>query len=201
MSYPLVSIGVDPDVHNCAVAVVKQYECGTIGFAVQVIREKRGKSRDASIAMLTDNVVFDTLRLTAVADVLAVEGQDARYTGSTCARPQDIVALALVSGACLATIPARLKLCPLPREWKATTRKDIKQRRILDRLEVPYTMKGGSVPYEQASEGSKKKYYPVPDNFEQYVIGDAKVNAGDWADLTDALGLAVWGLEKLRYST
>ncbi len=188
----MTSMGIDPDVHGCAVAMLDS----TNTLRVFVIRETRGKSRDAAISMITDNPAFSVVRHAYKPDVLTVEGQDARYTGTTCARPQDIVALALVTGACLASIPADVKYCPLPREWKATTRKDIKQRRIFKGLGIEFTMKGGRVPYEDAPENKKKNYYPVPLHPEKYTIG--KVNDGDWKDLADAVGLAVWGLEKFK---
>jgi hypothetical protein len=150
------------------------------GLQVQVVRQKELTGRDAAIALIQQQAFKGTVELWQP-DILVVEGQDVRYTGKTSyANPQDVANLSLIAGAALALSYAPKKYCPLPREWKGTVPKAIKQCRILDALGIKYEMKGGKDPY------------PVPVDFEQYCIG--KVNASDWQDLTDAAGLAAWGL-------
>jgi len=178
----MISIGIDPDVHTCAIACLIEHSEGT-EIAVRVVRNPHGKGREAALIMACD--VFEDYKGSEDIDVLTVEGQDVRYTGKTShANPQDVCNLSLITGAAYACIPAVVKYSPLPREWKGTVLKHIKQCRILDGLGIPYTMAGGTHPY------------PVPINFERYCVG--KVNATDWKDLTDALGLAAWGLAKCQ---
>jgi len=169
-------LGIDPDVHKCAFA----YLSGEGALLVQVVRQKELKARDAALALIQQPDFKEAVEFMQP-DILVAEGQDVRYTGKTSfANPQDVCNLSLISGAALAVSHAPKKYCPLPREWKGTVPKGIKQCRILAALGIEYEMKGGKDPY------------PVPVDFEQYCIG--KVNASDWQDLMDAVGLAAWGL-------
>ena len=183
----IVSIGIDPDVHKCAFAYVTKYPDGRKDLMVHVVRQKDGKRKEAAMSLIQQEefsrAVIGIPGINIFGDVLTVEGQDVRYTGKTSyANPQDVLYLAMIAGAAINESGAIRKYCPLPREWKATVRKDIKQKRILSSIGIEYDVRGGKSPY------------PVPRNFQKYAIG--KVNAGDWADLTDAVGLALWGLEK-----
>lgn len=183
------SLGIDPDVHGCAFAQIIEEDSGKRSLKVCVVRQKDGKGRDAALALIRQDafdIAVQGLTLDShYPDVLTVEGQDVRYTGKTSfANPQDVCNLSLISGAAIAYSVADTIYCPFPREWKGTVRKDVKQRRILSELGIRFTEYGGDHPY------------PVPVDFEQYCVG--KVNAGDWKDLTDAVGLASWGLEKYK---
>lgn len=179
------SVGVDPDVHACAFAQVCEMDDGEKVLRVWTVRQCEFKGREAAIATARNCRLSTGQAFTL--DVLTVEGQDVRYTGKTSyANPQDICNLALITGAVIALSNASVIYSPLPREWKGTVPKGIKQCRILDGLGINYTMHGGKDPY------------PVPVDFEQYCVG--KVNASDWKDLTDAVGLAAWGLEKYKKS-
>jgi hypothetical protein len=174
------SLGIDPDVHKCAFAYLNMDG----KLQVRVVRQKELKGRDAAVALIQQQA-FKFAVECFHPDILVVEGQDVRYTGKTSfANPQDVCNLALITGAALALSYAPKKYSPLPREWKGTVPKGIKQCRILSALGIKYEMKGGKDPY------------PVPVDFEQYCIG--KVNASDWKDLTDAVGLAAWGLGKRK---
>ncbi len=178
----IISLGIDPDVHTCAVARITISKTD-LNISVWIVRNNKAKGREAALGMA--HTLFDTYLIAPLVDVLTVEGQDIRYAGKTNrANPQDLCNLALVTGAAYACIPARVKYSPLPSEWKGSVPKHVKQCRILDGLGIKYCMAGGN------------HLYPIPLNFEQYCVG--KVNAGDWKDLTDALGLAVWGLEKYK---
>lgn len=185
------SVGIDPDVHGCAFAYLTDDQ-GRLDLKVMVVRQKEGKGRDAALAIIRQDeflMSVDSYHCTTSEwmppDVLAVEGQDVRYTGRTSrANPQDVCNLSLISGAAIAASTAPVIYCPYPNAWKGNVRKDIKQKRILAALGIKYTMAGGKSPY------------PVPVNFKQYCIG--KVNSGDWKDLTDAAGLALWGLQKYK---
>ena len=171
-------LGIDPDVHKSAFA----YLSVEGALLVQVVRQKDGKGREAALALIQQAAFKEAVEFIQP-DIIVVEGQDVRYTGKTSfANPQDVCNLALITGAALALSYAPKKYSPLPREWKGNVPKGIKQCRILDALGIKYEMKGGKDPY------------PVPVDFEQYCIG--KVNASDWKDLNDAVGLAAWGLGK-----
>lgn len=183
------SIGIDPDVHNCAFAQITEYPDGRLDVKAYVVRQKDLTCRDAALALIQseefENAVHGVMDERKYPDIVVAEGQDVRYTGKTSyANPQDVCNLALISGAAIACSVADHRYCPLPREWKGTVRKDIKQQRILKSLGIKYEMKGG------------KKPYPVPLEPEKYSVG--KVNQSDWADLVDAIGLAVWGIQKFK---
>lgn len=184
----IVSIGIDPDVHNCAFARIVEVEGKIENIQVYVVRQKEGRAREAALALIQQTAFDDAVNgdfAYRTPEVLTVEGQDVRYTGATTrANPQDVCNLSLISGAAIGLSVANKTYCPMPHQWKRSVRKDIKQKRILKKLGIEYTMRGGKSPY------------PVPVDFEKYCIG--KVNAGDWKDLTDALGLAMWGLEKYK---
>jgi len=189
----ILSLGIDPDVHNCAFALITEGDPGKRSLKVSVVRQKEGKGRDAALALIRQDAFelavhgrfADEGGFNLFPDILTVEGQDVRYTGKTSfANPQDVCNLSLIAGAAVACSVADNIYCPYPREWKGTVRKDIKQRRILSGLGIKFTEAGGAHPY------------PVPVDFEQYCIG--KVNASDWKDLTDAAGLAAWGLGKTK---
>ena len=174
----MTSLGIDPDVHKCAFAYLNDKGA----LLVQVVRQKELKGREAAIALIRQQAFREAVEFMQP-DILVVEGQDVRYTGKTSyANPQDVCNLALITGAALALSCAPKKYSPLPREWKGTVPKGVKQCRILDSLGIDYELAGGKDPY------------PVPVDFERYCIG--KVNASDWKDLTDAVGLAAWGLVK-----
>lgn len=184
--HPLHSVGMDPDVHGCAFAYITEQLDGTLDLKVAVVRQKAGTRRDAALALIKQDAFGCAVHCPEedayFPEILTVEGQDVRYTGKTNANPQDVLNLALISGAAIGESVADAIYCPLPREWKGTVKKVIKQKRILSGLGIEYEMRGGKDPY------------PVPVNFKQY----GNVNAGDWKDLTDAVGLAVWGLEKFK---
>lgn len=146
------------------------------------LRQKELKGREAALALI-QTPEFKSAVTCYTPDIVVVEGQDVRYTGRTSfANPQDVANLGLITGAVITLSKASAVYSPLPREWKGTVPKGVKQCRILDALGIEYEMRGGQDPY------------PVPVDFEQYCIG--KVNASDWRDLTDAVGLAAWGLQK-----
>lgn len=189
LKYPLRSVGIDPDVHGCAFAYITEAADGSRNLKVKVIRQKEFTRRDAAIAIIQQDKFGMAVHCpdseAYFPEILTVEGQDVRYTGRTSrANPQDVLNLALIAGAAIGESVADAIYCPLPGEWKGSVRKDIKQKRILQALGIKYEMKGGKEPY------------PVPVNFQQYC--DGKVNAGDWKDLNDAVGLALWGLEKFK---
>ena len=182
--------GMDPDVHGCAFAYLTEWDDNTLSIKVRIVRQKEFKQRDAALALIRQDAFVDALYCPAddayFPDVFVAEGQDVRYAGKTSyANPQDVCNLSLISGAAILAADTEYSYCPLPREWKGTVRKDIHQKRILRKLGIDFTMKGGQKPY------------PVPVNFKQYCSG-GRVNAGDWQDLTDAVGLALWGLEKYK---
>jgi len=184
-----ISLGMDPDVHACAFAQVTETAPEKYDLKVYVVRQKEGKSREAALALIQQDAFEIAIHgpegCPSYPDILVAEGQDVRYAGQTSrANPQDVMSLAYISGAALAVSVSDTKYCPLPREWKGTVKKDIKQKRVLTALGIKYEMKGGKDPY------------PVPVDFQKYCVG--KVNAGDWKDLTDAAGLALWGLLKFK---
>lgn len=178
----ITSIGMDPDVHTCAFAWLLE-DKGTYELLATIVRQPELTGMASALKLVQTEKFKDLARIRSI--IFVAEGQDARYAGRTSyASPQDLLPLAAISGAAICLSTAQVIYNPLPREWKGTVRKDIMQKRILDRLGIKYEMHGGKQPY------------PVPVDYEKYCTG--KVNQGDWKDITDAVGLAFWGIEKYK---
>jgi len=174
---------VDPDLHTLSVAVLD--DDGVLE-GVYVAKHTGYKGCAAVVCILRElqriyylsNGVYDT------PFVLAVESQDSSYTGRTnLARVQDLVTLGHVSGGVVAHLRATRTYLVKPQRWKGSVPKGIHQKRVLRRLGIEYTMKGGKSPY------------PVPVDFKRY-DKTGNVNAGDWKDIVDSVGLAAYGRER-----
>ena len=176
---------VDPDTHALAFAYLGWEDGKVRSLKVRMLKiGKSVKHREAALAMCQHPDICEAIKeYNPVA--LVVEGQDSRYTGKTnAALTRDLLSLALVAGAVVGQAWTVEDIySPLPHAWKGSTPKKINQCRTLNRLGVKYTMKGGQDPY------------PVPMQHKRFCLSD-NINPGDWKDINDALGLALFGLDK-----
>jgi len=101
--------------------------------------------------------------------------------------PDDLIKLAFMAGGAAAYCidafgPIVPITVPLPKEWKGNVPKPIKQERILNKLGIPIAKR-------------MKTGCPVPDvNTGMHCKNMCMVNDGDWYDILDAAGLALWGI-------
>ena len=185
-------IGVDPDTTKLTAVIID--ESLTIERVCMVRAPKGVKGREAVVWIMAEGMIAlkECMRgfLHLNVHALAVEGQQVYASGSTGAKPQDIVQLASVAGGVYSMLYGvffpRQAYFPLPREWKGSIQKGTHQARLLKRLELPYRVMGG--------KGSE---YPVPvdaflERIQPLYRGTHKMNPGDWKDINDSLGLAVW---------
>ena len=175
-------VGVDPDLHNLSFAVLDGDE-----LKVYVVKHSGSKGLPAVVDILRElrKCRYLYASLTDKPYVLAVESQDSSYTGRTnAARVQDLVTLGHISGGVVAHLSeAQRTYLIKPQAWKGSVPKGIHQKRILRRLGIEFVMRGGKYPY------------PAPRQFRQYA-GYGKVNAGDWKDINDSVGLALYARDQ-----
>jgi hypothetical protein len=190
-----IFLGSDPDIHNLSIAAVNE-EGELLGL--WMIKEKnrykgqKGRESTRIMASLGAKKLMETITDEYIGTVsgIAVEGQNVAYTVGTGAKPQDIVDLAGTAGAILCLLgilnPDAETYYPAPSDWKGTIKKSIHQNRTMKKMGWLYVIKGG------------KKPYPVPDRcqYEDKVIGPDKINDGDWADVADSVGLALWARDE-----
>lgn len=174
---------VDPDIRNLSFGYLS-WEAGRF-HTLKVRCLKIGpslKGVDAAVAMCRHPGLSNAVN--SLKTLLVVEGQDTTYTGRTnTAKTSDLMGLSLVAGAVISQSESETVYHPTPHAWKGSVPKHINQTRTLSRLGIKYTMKGGKEPY------------PVPLQHERFCLED-NINPGDWKDINDALGMALWGLEK-----
>lgn len=185
-------VGVDPDTHNCAYAIVDSVKVVAVG----VIRQKHRKERQATLAMCA--AVAEHLRARAdggmwplPAEVLgfAVEGQELYLKGPTRTKdPRDILFLAPVAGAMIQALtfmhPEAVQMFPSPGKWKGSLAKKVHQVHVCKRAGWRCRL----------SSNGKDAYCvpePVPD-----VPGAKDLGQSDWKHVLDAVGLAQWARDQ-----
>lgn len=188
----MLTLGIDPDLHNTAVALVRD---GRVEY-VEVIRvDKKLKDADAVKAMCIEigrwernEPLFDPESVMGIAlDALVVEGQEL-YRGQT-GNPADILRVGQVAGAAVGCFSGDLHYMagqaylPQPKEWKGNVPKKIHQARICKRLNWPCDARAD---------------YVVPRTGEVCGLPDISrhLKAADWKHVMDAIGLALWGEEQ-----
>ena len=182
--------GIDPDTHCLSFAYL-DYDTERrklVGLKVAVLKIAKGMTgKDAAQAMCQHPGLPEAVNRSGQYGALVVEGQDSVYTGKTnTGLTRDLIYLALVAGASMAMANQDTVYHPTPHQWKGSVPKHIHQCRTLNKAGIKYEMRGGKKPEAQ---------YPVPLQFERFCL-QGNVNAGDWQDVNDAVGLALWGLEK-----
>jgi hypothetical protein len=182
---PSYFLGCDPDLHTLSVAVLKDAAGLPVLDRILLVKQKGSKGDAAVLDMIAamKGLYFLPSSLCGGDFVMAVESQDFSYTGrKNCALPSDLGNLAQVAGAvCMRfqVLAPRAMLLPKPHAWKKDVPKGIHQGRVLKRLGIAFHMMGGQEPY------------PVPVDLRSVVMGD-KLNDGDWKDINDSIGLALY---------
>lgn len=161
------SAGIDPDIKGTAWAILREGQLIAAGrFRAKC---KLGAAWEIGEALPRELKKWEV-------SAVAIEGQDLSYTGKTNrARPQDLADLSFVAGAatCAAMRQCSQIFNPLPSEWKGSVPKGIHHARVFTALGVPFT---------SAPDG--KYCWPSALPF--------GLNRGDWVDVSDAVGLALW---------
>lgn len=200
-------LGVDPDLHKTAIAVLDS-DGRLIALGVCKIPQNH-KEAEAAVYMIAYlrqatyemcNLVKEHMRASTATSFRlysAVEGQEIAYTGRSGCNPRDIMLLAHVSGAAAAYLmeaccfPLRF---PTPAEWKGQVPKQIHQARICKQMGWEFEAKG--------SDPGRGYVVPMnsPVDSEGQIIRDFAVRHGfgAWKHAMDAVGLARWCWEQQR---
>jgi len=174
-------IGIDPDLHDLAIAV---WDKGPV--RAEVIHVQRRKGVVAQKAVLEMVLAMKECEFFSGRDydidLVAVEAQTLQRTGlKQHKRPQDIVTLGNVAGAALGFLTEHRYdvLFPTPEEWKGQIPKNVMQARLYDELGWGYEMVG-------------KEYarpVKIPSSF-------SNISAGQWKHVGDAILLARWAFQQ-----
>lgn len=195
---PGVVVGADPDLHFQTVAFVERRISTTYNGlarwrytidlgALRVARKKGRKPHETALEMIrkiNSRFPCPLENCAGLQHGLVVEGQQSYLGKNQKARPEDLIALAMVGGALIDRfirfgVEARY---PLPREWKKGVPKEIHQARICKKLGWAYERKNG---------------YVVPTDFRDVEVRwlDEPIVGSQWKHAMDSIGLALWGLE------
>lgn len=191
-----IGIGIDPDLHHVGVGVVSLTEILEVR-EVKVSGNLKGSDAVAVMCATLANGALDDLFRTYPISCVVVEGQkvyDRKRRGKNVkhADPKDLINLAQVAGACLASAWAGAELAgrvldvfeiPLPSEWKKGVPKSIHQARTLDRY-------GGRSRWSWDVPRSKSDGLSVTSN--PLHLGRHTKTA--WKHILDGIGLARWGV-------
>lgn len=176
-----VYIGIDPDLHDTAIAVVDSFgqviglECATTPARLRA--DKAVVAMSAAILGVMKHHVSIYPNIAAV----AIEGQTINFKMTR--DPGSIIKLAHVTGCAVNAVAAARSphvthiYIPQPREWKGQVPKHIHHERICNRLG-----------WECEIHGSKASRYGVPTNAS---VG-AQLKTAQWKHALDAVGLASW---------
>lgn len=174
----MIVLGCDPDLHHTGLALLRDGKPIALGVALAPPHLKRVDAVLGMCAALPD--ALSDLFLQAGwtnrgADRVIVESQQIYY-GKSNVRPDDLILLAQVAGACctLGSFLADDIRLPKPNQWKGSIPKMVKQRRILDKLGWGHLCTKTTV---------KPKHCPL----------DLKLTGTNWSHVLDAIGLAQWG--------
>ena len=187
------SLGIDPDLTVLSLVVFDHDDKLPMVFCSKNPNSKNEKlstqQRVALAALEIRDLVdgaFTTMDKIGLWDAYIEDQYIGRHSP---ANPQDLLTLSQVAGIWLGLLTARNIDCHLvyPTQWKGTTPKHINQSRTSVKLQIDFTMRGG------------KSQYPVPCDIGALIPPNFKVpNPGDFKDINDSIGLAVWGKERRR---
>jgi hypothetical protein len=205
-----IYIGIDPDLRllNAAIVGIETRPSGVgcfdhaIPLAVFARRNKEGVDNTAVVGAartacrLVEDVIAwlvanGTDELTEIVSV--VESQNiqhalkSREQGRQKIVPDDIRRLAQVAG-CLMGAFSNLSTSMVlvqAQEWKGEVPKGIHHKRIYSKLGI-----------EICPESKVRHIFPLCYQTRYCQMSGDKINPGDFADINDSLGLAVWAAEK-----
>lgn len=184
-----VVIGIDPDLRRVGIGAVDVETRKAVYVAVpKVFSDKTEADAVREIVPQLRGCISDVMKALGhpLCMGVVVEGQEIAYSAQQGANPRSILVLAQVAGALLCEagyeVTKEKILFPKPIEWKGNVPKPIHQARVYNTL---------GWEYEQTKE------YTRPTNVGPEVMGADALNKSDWKHVGDALGLALWGIEKL----
>lgn len=183
----MLTIGIDPDLHDLAVGVWRDGRPDS-ARVIHVPKTRGIIQHNAVLQMVAAmDHGFDDLEAVYQDDPfrIAVEAQTlARMGPKQHKRPQDIVILGNVAGAALLAsryfFPRALLCFPTPEQWKGQIPKAVMQARLYDEL---------GWGYEMFASGS----YAVP---LRPTAVFSNITHGQWKHVGDALLLAKWAYER-----
>jgi len=179
-------LGIDPDLHNTAAAIV-----GTSGvYDVKVFSIEKKYKGERAVAEITIQLVNDLSqwlwKITHSITISAVVVEGQKIYSYTKADHTAIIHLAQVAGVALGAAyggvrsPSTKLYLPAPSDWKGSVPKHIHQARVLKKMGIPFEVTNGKEPY------------CVPVSAPALHVG----RKSNWKHAVDAIGLAVWGVEK-----
>lgn len=181
-------IGVDPDLHSTAIAVVS-FDGPAIGVvhAATMVVPSRFREREAAVqsatrmAQFVDTALMNTPPLGAYS--IAVEAQHV-HGRATKVDPADLINLALVSGAALSCLRGLGKLtCPNPSTWDGGFGKDTVQGRAYRKLGWPCRL-------HRTKSGAWCIPQPPGNRWADFGVTE-------WKHVGDAIALAIWAGERV----
>lgn len=169
-------LAFDPDLHNTAWAHCTYDRKLTGG----IIRVDPGYKGDDAVTEMAIELGMEGEHNQHAGYTLLVESQELHYGHRSA--PKDIIRLAQVAGAILGSFgvsPSHVRLVS-PSTWKGQVPKEIHQARVCKKL---------GWDFEPMSDYVR----PAQKHWEGFTIH----KPSDWKHLMDAVGLALWGREKL----
>lgn len=178
-----VCVGIDPDTQCSGIAVADLEKVHAIG----VIDTSRIKLRGRDAAQAQINLLTSVLVSLPWPNAIGVvEGQQVYGVGR--ANANNLLLLALVSGAAVGALSGRETYLVLPREWKGQQPKGVNQRLTLDHYGWDYKFNGPKKPVSEVV---------LPDDEDLVVIG-GELPVAHTKEAIDALGLALWGARRAK---
>jgi hypothetical protein len=193
-------IGIDPDLRLLNAAVVTVDSGGSKKARAVFIRRNKAAPGDVAVAeaaRMACKLVADVIAYLVANEemqqreiITVVESQNVQYTGHTnSANKQSVLQAAQVAG-CLMGVFSNLSdrlVLVQPNLWKGNVPKPIHHRRIYASLEIA-----------EDKRELAKNVYPAFDEApeaENPAIkwSEDKINPGDFLDINDSLGLALYG--------
>lgn len=193
----IAAIGVDPDLHNTAIAVATKDQVLALG----VVRGQKGliedeavedmvyrfasPSIDGGLADFVWSKGFDRRRPGLDLEIKGcrVEGQK-RYLGGP-SLPEDLIRLATVAGGAMAHLAQWSPKLVQPSAWKGSVDKTTNQARTLAAYGISYKVVGGLKGYCIPAKGKEK--LPAI-----WTSDGSPPLQSDWKHVLDAVGIARW---------
>lgn len=193
------ALGIDPDLHRTGLAVVARQASGApllvaVGIvcvspkltgaeAVTAMASALQRELPPWLAYLTAEGALPELGLVEAQRLVARPGMRHK-------RPDDIVRLAAVAGAALGPVAALLPRAAFVQaaQWKGQQPKPVNQARTYAALGLGARVHG-------KGDGAYAQPVPLPSAL-LGAPGADRLNPGDWKHVGDALGIALFGLER-----
>ena len=189
-------LGIDPDTQASGWAIVtegpKVLSAGVVNTRHLHLKgleaaSQQGKKLSQKIRSLIKDPLEEKI------DSVVIEAQQVyRYFYKKPVNPNNLITLAYVSGAAIggSFCHENVRLV-LPREWKGTTSKGVSHRQIVRSLE------GWTTPDRVCKTASITEVTIDPSTKCEIDL-DGLVGGGPWSEIMDAIGIALYGLKRLK---